>query len=163
MSKLKALEEERDVQVELLEKEKSQLVSDVNDLTDNKCELEGKLEKRQEVILELQAQLSTLQCELDELKGEYDKLLEDSMKQTSDLVKNYDEEKETLKDTFVREKEELESQYDQTKMTVIILQTNLEDMAETNSFLQKELQDVQMLYKDVNTSLITTIINSLIV
>ncbi|XP_043669772.1 hyaluronan mediated motility receptor-like isoform X2 [Vespula pensylvanica] len=153
LSKLKALEEERDVQVELLEKEKSQLVSDVNDLTDNKCELEGKLEKRQEVILELQAQLSTLQCELDELKGEYDKLLEDSMKQTSDLVKNYDEEKETLKDTFVREKEELESQYDQTKMTVIILQTNLEDMAETNSFLQKELQDVQMLYKDLSQRL----------
>lgn len=149
-SKLKALIKERDVQIELLEKERSELALNVNDLTGAKSDLEAKLEKRQEVILELQGQLSTLQCELDELRAEYDKLLDDSIKQTGDLVKSHNEERETLKDTFAKEKEALESQCDQTKMTAIVLQANLEDMAETNSFLQQELKDVQRLYRDVS-------------
>ncbi|XP_046838598.1 hyaluronan mediated motility receptor-like isoform X4 [Vespa crabro] len=153
LSKLKTLEEERDIQIELLEKERSQLLLNISDLTDNKCDLEDKLEKRQDVILELQGQLSTLQCELDELRAEYDKLLDDSMRQMNDLVKNYNVEKDTLKDTFVKEKKELQLQYDQTKMTVIVLQANLDDMADNNSFLQQELQDVQRLYRDVSQRL----------
>ncbi|XP_047365312.1 hyaluronan mediated motility receptor-like isoform X2 [Vespa velutina] len=153
LSKLKTLEEERDIQIELLEKERSQLLLNISDLTDNKCDLENKLGKRQDVILELQGQLSTLQCELDELRAEYDKLLDDSMRQMNDLVKNYNVEKDTLKDTFVKEKKELQLQYDQTKMTVIVLQANLDDMADNNSFLQQELQDVQRLYRDVSQRL----------
>ncbi|KAK2583461.1 hypothetical protein KPH14_009431 [Odynerus spinipes] len=150
LSKVQILEEERDIQIELLEKEKSELMLRVNDLTDNRCHLENKLEKRQNVILELQAQLSALQCELDELRAEYDKLVEDSMKQTSDIVKNYNEEMETMRDMFNKEKEELIQQNELEKASKIVLETKIEDMTETNSFLQQELQDVQRLYRDLS-------------
>ncbi|KAI4504568.1 hypothetical protein M0802_000118 [Mischocyttarus mexicanus] len=153
LSKLKTLEEERNKKIELLEKEKSQLILDVNDLTDNKCELEAKLGKRQNVILELQGQLSTLQCELDELKAEYDKAIEDSVIQTNKLVKSYKQKREESMDRFLKENENLKLQYDKTKITVVELQNNLEEITETNTFLQQELQDVKRLYRDVSQRL----------
>ncbi|XP_015191840.1 PREDICTED: hyaluronan mediated motility receptor-like [Polistes dominula] len=153
LSKLKALEEERNIQIDLLEKEKLQLTLDVNDLTENKCELEAKLEKRQNVILELQGQLSTLQCELDELRAEYDKLVYDSTMETNQLVKEHNKEKETSIDWFLKENQKLEQEHEQTKMTVVKLETDLEKVTETNTCLQNELQDMKRLYTDVNQQL----------
>ncbi|XP_014616668.1 PREDICTED: hyaluronan mediated motility receptor-like isoform X2 [Polistes canadensis] len=153
LSKLKALEEERNIQIDLLEKEKLQCTLDVNDLTENKCELEAKLEKRQNVILELQGQLSALQCELDELRAEYDKLIDDSMMQKSQLVKKHNKEKETSMDWFLKEKQKLEQEHEKTKVTVVKLESDLEKVTETKTCLQHELQDMKRLYTDVSQQL----------
>ncbi|XP_043505603.1 myosin-9-like isoform X2 [Polistes fuscatus] len=153
LSKLKAVEEERNIQIDLLEKEKLQFTLDVNDLTENKCELEVKLEKRQNVILELQGQLSALQCELDELRAEYDKLVDDSMMQKSELIQKHNKEKETSMNWFLKENQKLEQEHEKTKMTVVKLETDLEKVTETNTCLQHELQDMKRLYTDVNQRL----------
>ncbi|KAG7204959.1 hypothetical protein KM043_005345 [Ampulex compressa] len=122
-AKLQQLEEDHNLEVSLLEEEKSKLNLYINNLSHDYKSLEDRLEKRQNVILELQAQLSTLQCELDELKAEYEKLIVDSDKQVFDITNKLEAESKAKK------------------------------IDDTNTFLTQELQDVQRLYKDLTQRL----------
>lgn len=143
---VKMVEHDRNTEIELLHTEKDLLDVRIADLTQERSNLEAKLEKRQNVILRLQSQLSTLQCELDELKAEYEKLADDSIKQTSDLTDKHEKEIKCLKDDFAKEKKELLISNETLQLNA---KTKLHEIEETNSFLTKELKDVQRLYKDV--------------
>lgn len=146
LTTLKMVKHDRDTKIESLHKEKHLLDIRITDLTQEQSNLEIKLEKRQNVILRLQSQLSTLQCELDELKAEYEKLADDSIKRTSDLTDKHEKEIECLKDRFAKEKEELLASNETFQLNA---KAKLHEVEETNSFLTKELKDVQRLYKDV--------------
>lgn len=135
-----------DTEIGLLQKEKSQLDMCVVDLKQERSSLESKLEKRQNVILRLQSQLSTLQCELDELKAEYEKLADDSIIRTSDLTDTHEKEIANLRDYFAKEREELLIANETLKSDA---ETKVREVEDTNSFLTEELRDVQRLYKDV--------------
>ncbi|XP_032668210.1 hyaluronan mediated motility receptor-like isoform X2 [Odontomachus brunneus] len=147
---VKMVEHDRNTEIELLHTEKDLLDVRIADLTQEQSNLEAKLEKRQNVILRLQSQLSTLQCELDELKAEYEKLADDSIKRTSDLTDKHEKEIKCLQDHFAKEKEELLISNETLKSSA---ETKLHEIEETNSFLTKELKDVQRLYKDVSQRL----------
>lgn len=138
-----------DIKIGLLQKEKSQFDICIMDLTQERSNLESKLEIKQNVILELQAQLSALQCELDELKAEYEKLADDSIKRISDLIDKHEKEIQHLKNDFLKEKEKLvtENEICKTRESEATAKSN--EIEETNSFLIKELKDIQRLYKDV--------------
>lgn len=140
-------------EVNLLEQERSKLDSYVNDLTEERDKLELKLEKRQNVILELQAQLSALQCELDELKAEYEKLVEDTSKEMDELRYKHREEIDKLKTDFEKEKTILRDENECEVSRRIESEAKAKDMNEENNFLKEELEDVQRLYKDVNNRL----------
>lgn len=144
----KMIERDRATEIELLQKEKCQLDMCVADLTQERSNLEAKLEKRQNVILRLQSQLSTQQCELDELKAEYEKLADDSIKRISDLTDKHEKEIENLKGYFAKEREELLIANESLKFDA---KTKVHEVEETNSFFKEELEDVQRLYKDVRT------------
>lgn len=129
-------------EINLLEQEKSQLNSCIYNLTDERDKLELKLQKRQNVILELQGQLSTLQCELDELKAEYEKIVENSSKEINDLKYKHEEEIDKLKIEFEKEKIFLVNKEES--------EIKIKDLNEENNFLKEELENVQKLYKDVS-------------
>ncbi|XP_014470917.1 PREDICTED: hyaluronan mediated motility receptor-like isoform X2 [Dinoponera quadriceps] len=139
-----------DTEIESLSEEKRQLDVCVMDLTQECSNLEAKLEKRQNVILRLQSQLSTLQCELDELKAEYEKLADESIKRISDLTDKHEKEIESLRDNFAKEREELLISNETLKSYV---KEKVHEVEETNAFLTEELEDVQRLYKDVSQRL----------
>ena len=137
-------------EVDLLEQEKSKLNSYVDNLTNERDKLELKLQKRQDVILELQGQLSTLQCELDELKAEYEKVIETSSKQMDDLKYKYEKETDQLKLDFEKEKMILvnENQFEISRR--IEIEAKVKDIDQQNNFLREELANVQKLSKDVS-------------
>lgn len=137
---------DHDIEIELLQKDKCQLDMRAADLTQERSNLEAKLEKRQNVILRLQSQLSTLQCELDELKAEYEKLADDSIKRISDLTDKQEKEVQCLRDNFAKEKEDILIASETLKIDA---EAMVHEIKETNSFLTEELKDVQRLYKDV--------------
>ncbi|KAK1138109.1 hypothetical protein K0M31_002594 [Melipona bicolor] len=140
-------------EVDLLEQEKSKLNSHVDNLTNERDKLELKLQKRQDVILELQGQLSTLQCELDELKAEYEKVIENSSKQMDDLKYKYEKETDQLKLDFEKEKMIFvnEKQFEISRR--IEIEAKVKDIDQQNNFLREELANVQKLFKDVNNRL----------
>ncbi|CAD1468961.1 unnamed protein product, partial [Heterotrigona itama] len=140
-------------EVDLLEQEKSKLNSYVDNLTDERDKLELKLQKRQDVILELQGQLSTIQCELDELKAEYEKVIENSSKQIDDLKYKYEKETDQLKLSFEKEKTILvnENQFEISRR--IEIEAKMKDIDQQNNFLTEELENVQKLFKDVSSRL----------
>jgi capsule polysaccharide export protein KpsE/RkpR len=146
---LKEIECDRNTELELLQQEKCRLDIHVNDLTQERFNLEAKLETRQSVILDLQAQLSALQCELDELKAEYEKLIDDSNKQISDLTNGHEKEMQHLQNAFLVEKNELLTENETRKLLELKAEARANDIEETNSFLTQELKDLQRLYKDV--------------
>lgn len=119
------------------------------DLTQEQSNLESKLEIKQNVILELQAQLSALQCELDELKVEYEKLADESIKRISDLTDKHEKEVQHLKNDFMKEKEKLLTENEIYKTNELEAKAKANEIEETNSFLVEELEDLQRLYKDV--------------
>lgn len=125
-----------------MEQEKSQLNSCINNLTDERDKLELRLQKRQNVILELQGQLSTLQCELDELKAEYEKIVENSSKEINNLKYKHEEEINKLKIEFQNEKIFLVNKEES--------EIKIKDLNEENNFFKEELENVQKLYKDVS-------------
>lgn len=125
-----------------MEQEKSQLNSCINNLTDERDKLELRLQKRQNVILELQGQLSTLQCELDELKAEYEKIVENSSKEINNLKYKHEEEIDKLKIEFQNEKIFLVNKEES--------EIKIKDLNEENNFFKEELENVQKLYKDVS-------------
>lgn len=132
-------------EINLLEQEKSQLNSCISNLTDERDKLELRLQTRQNVILELQGQLSTLQCELDELKAEYEKIIENSSKEINDLKYIHEEEIDKLKIEFEKEKIFLINKEES--------EIKIKNLNEENNFLKEELENVQKLYKDVNNRL----------
>ncbi|XP_060821534.1 hyaluronan mediated motility receptor-like isoform X6 [Bombus pascuorum] len=140
-------------EVGLLEQEKAKLNSCVNDLMEERDKLELKLQKRQNVVLELQGQLSALQCELDELKGEYEKVVENFSKKVGDLRYKYEEETNKLKLDFEKEKMILINEYEFEISRRIEIEAKVKDIDEQNNFLRKELENVQNLSKDVNNRL----------
>lgn len=129
-------------EINLLEQEKSQLNSCISNLTDERDKLELRLQTRQNVILELQGQLSTLQCELDELKAEYEKIIENSSKEINDLKYIHEEEIDKLKIEFEKEKIFLINKEES--------EIKIKNLNEENNFLKEELENVQKLYKDVS-------------
>ncbi|XP_071864189.1 uncharacterized protein isoform X6 [Bombus fervidus] len=140
-------------EVGLLEQEKAKLNSCVNDLMEERDKLELKLQKRQNVVLELQGQLSALQCELDELKGEYEKVVENFSKEVGDLRYKYEEETNKLKLDFEKEKMILINENEFEILRRIEIEAKVKDIDEQNNFLKKELENVQNLSKDVNNRL----------
>lgn len=129
-------------EINLLEQEKSQFNSCISNLTDERDKLELRLQKRQNVILELQGQLSTLQCELDELKAEYEKIVENSSKEINDLKYKHEEEIDKLKIEFEKQKIFLINKEES--------EIKIKNLNEENNFLKEELENVQKLYKDVS-------------
>ncbi|XP_026667306.1 hyaluronan mediated motility receptor-like [Ceratina calcarata] len=97
-------------EIGLLEEEKLKLNSCVNELSDERDKLLEKLETRQTIILELQAQLSTLQCELDELRAKYENLTEvltcSHQAEINRLKDHYEEKLTLLKDKEITELKE---------------------------------------------------------
>ncbi|XP_076750292.1 uncharacterized protein LOC143423101 [Xylocopa sonorina] len=140
-------------EVNLLEQDKSKLDLCISNITEEREKLELKLEKRQNVILELQAQLSALQCELDELRAEYEKLIEESSKQMDYLKNEHREEIDKLKIDFAKEKAILQSENEFEISRRIEIETKAAEVEEENNFLKEELQDVQRLYNDVKNRL----------
>ncbi|XP_043579605.1 hyaluronan mediated motility receptor-like isoform X4 [Bombus pyrosoma] len=140
-------------EVGLLEQEKAKLNSCVSNLMEERDKLELKLQKRQNVILELQGQLSALQCELDELKGEYEKVVENFSKKVGDLRYKYEEETNKLKLDFGKEKVILVNENEFEISRRIEIEAKVKDIDEQNNFLRKELENVQNLSKDVNNRL----------
>ncbi|XP_033359084.1 hyaluronan mediated motility receptor-like isoform X6 [Bombus vosnesenskii] len=140
-------------EVGLLEQEKAKLNSCVINLMEERDKLELKLQKRQNVVLELQGQLSALQCELDELKGEYEKVVENFSKKVGDLRYKYEEETNKLKLNFGKEKMLLINENEFEMSRRIEIEAKVKDIDEENNFLRKELENVQNLSKDVNNRL----------
>lgn len=140
-------------EVGLLEQEKVKLNSSVSNLMEERDKLELKLQKRQNVVLELQGQLSALQCELDELKGEYEKVVENFSKKVGDLRYKYEEETNKLKLDFGKEKMILINENEFEISRRIEIEAKVKDIGEQNNFLRKELENVQNLSKDVNNRL----------
>lgn len=122
--------------------------------------LELKLQKRQNVVLELQGQLSALQCELDELKGEYEKVVENFSKKVGDLRYKYEEETNKLKLDFGKEKMILVNENEFETSRRIEIEAKVKDIDEQNNFLRKELENVQNLSKDVNIKIFTCLNNN---
>lgn len=143
---MKNIKHDHDTEIILLQKEKSQVDIFVTDLTQERLNLEAKLEKKQNVILQLQTQLSALQCELEQLQVEYQKLVDDSTKRLSDLTEKHETGVACLKNNFLKEKEELLIENGNNKLE---MEERIIEVKETNSFLTIELRDVQRLYKDV--------------
>ncbi|XP_050477449.1 hyaluronan mediated motility receptor-like isoform X6 [Bombus huntii] len=140
-------------EVGLLEQEKAKLNSCVINLMEERDKLELKLQKRQNVVLELQGQLSALQCELDELKGEYEKVVENFSKKVGDLRYKYEEETNKLKLDFGKEKMILINENEFEMSRRIEIEAKVKDLDEENNFLRKELENIQNLSKDVNNRL----------
>ncbi|XP_033317974.1 hyaluronan mediated motility receptor-like isoform X7 [Bombus bifarius] len=140
-------------EVGLLEQEKAKLNSCVINLMEERDKLELKLQKRQNVVLELQGQLSALQCELDEVKGEYEKVVENFSKKVGDLRYKYEEETNKLKLDFGKEKMILINENEFEMSRRIEIEAKVKDIDEENNFLRKELENVQNLSKDVNNRL----------
>jgi len=149
---LKKIECERDTEIELLQREKCQLDIYVGDLDQERSNFETKLEKRQNVILDLQAQLSALQCELDELRAEYEKLI-DEFNKIYDLNDEYKKEMQHLQNTFLVEKTELLTENETRKMLESKAEARANNIEETNTSLTQELKDLQRLYENVRSFL----------
>lgn len=149
ISKLNLIEEDRNTVIQSLESEKNQLKVYIVDLKNEQNNLKVKLDKRQHVVLELQAQLSTLQCELDEAKAEHEKLIKDSTNQMARLTNKYNEEMDKLKMDSSKEKDVLSNELELQKCSRLELGNKNKEITEDNAFLRKELDDVQRLYKDV--------------
>lgn len=140
-------------EIRLHEEEKIKFTSCIDELSDERNRLTAKLEKRREVIFELQAQLSALQCELHEFRAEYEKLVETSSKRLDDLVSKHQLEVERLKSDYEEEIITLQNENAVEKSRRIENETKVAELGEENNFLKTELQDVQRLYKDVNKRL----------
>ncbi|XP_012229058.1 putative leucine-rich repeat-containing protein DDB_G0290503 isoform X2 [Linepithema humile] len=153
LNSLKTVERDRDTEIGLLQKEKCQLELCITDLTQERSNLEAKSEKKQNIILELQAQLSALQCELDELKTEYEKLADDSIKRISDLTDKHEKKIEHLKDVFLKEKKELVMENETYKARESEAKTKVNEMERRNSFLLQELKDFHIRYRDMSQCL----------
>lgn len=149
LNSLKTVERDRDIEIGLLQTEKCRLELCITDLTQERSNLEVKLEKKQNIILELQAQLSALQCELDELKTEYEKLADDSIKRISDLTDKHEKKIEHLKDVFLNEKKELITENEIYKARESKMSAEMSEMERRNSFLAEELKDFHTRYSDV--------------
>ncbi|OAD52380.1 Laminin subunit alpha-2 [Eufriesea mexicana] len=140
-------------EINLLEQEKTKLNSYISDLTDESDQLELKLQQRQNVIFELQAQLSTLQCELDELKAEYENLVENSSKQMDSVKYKYQEEIDKLKINFEEENIILVNENQLERSRRIEIEAKVKDVEGQNKFLVEGLVEVQELYNNVRNSL----------
>ncbi|CAK9797651.1 hypothetical protein ANTPLA_LOCUS1290 [Anthophora plagiata] len=153
VGKLEKVQADHKCEVDLLEEEKSKLNLCINNLTGERDKLEAKLEKRQNVILELQAQLSALQCELDELKAEYEKVIKDhSQEMDEERCKHY-EEIQKLISKYKKEKEALQSDNEFEVSRRLEAEAKVKDVQETNNFLREKLEDVERLYTNVNNRL----------
>ncbi|CAK9832862.1 hypothetical protein ANTRET_LOCUS9634 [Anthophora retusa] len=153
VEKLEKVQADHKREVDLLDEEKSKFNSCINDLTDERDKLEAKLEKRQNVILELQAQLSALQCELDELKAEYEKLIKDHSQQMDEERCKHYEEIQKLISKYEKEKEALQSDNEFEVSRRLEAEAKVKDVQEANNFLREKLEDVERLYKNVNKRL----------
>ncbi|OAD52381.1 hypothetical protein WN48_01780, partial [Eufriesea mexicana] len=140
-------------EINLLEQEKTKLNSYISDLTDESDQLELKLQQRQNVIFELQAQLSTLQCELDELKAEYGKLVENSSKQMDSVKYKYQEDIDKLKINFEEENIILVNENQLERSRRLEIEAKVKDAEGQNKFLEEELVEVQELYNNVRNCL----------
>lgn len=143
------MERNRNIEIGLLQKEKCQLDVCIANLTQERSDLESKLEMRQNVILELQAQLSALECELNELKAEYEKLANDYINKVSDITDEHEKKIEHLKNDFLKEKEELLMQNKAYKARESEMKTKADKMEETNCSLTEELKNLQRFYENV--------------
>lgn len=137
------------IEIELLQKEKCQLDVCVANLTEERFNLESKLERRWNEILELEAQLSALQCELQELKAQYGKLAVEYVNKCSDITNKHEEEIEHMKNEFWKEKEELLMENEIYKARVSKMETEANKMEEKNYSLMEELENLQKYHKDV--------------
>ena len=122
---------------------------EVNELNKLRSDLEYTLDTRQQVVLELQTQLSTLQCEVDELRAEYERLVVESKTNTNQLMDRHEVELMDMRKEFTCERECLQREKQAEIARRLELERENKEKSETNAFLTQELQDVQKLYKEV--------------
>jgi len=146
------VKQDRDIEIELLQKEKHQLDVCITNLTQERSDLESTLEMKQNEISKLEAELSNLQCKLHELKEQYGELANNYVYKISDFTNKHEEEIKHLKNDFWKEKEELLMQNEVYKEHASKMETKANKMEEINCSLTEELQNLQRLHVDVGNS-----------
>lgn len=148
--RLTLLQNDHDAEIVVLKNEEDLLRDQVAELSKTKIDLEAKLETRQQVVLELQSQLSTVQCEVDELRAENERMSSDSETKLNETLNRRDLELMDMRNDLIRERERLENEKFVEVSRRLELECKNKELCENNAFLTEELQDVQKLYKDVS-------------
>jgi len=140
---------DRDIEIELLQKEKCQLDVYVTNLTQERSNLESTLEIKQNEISKLEAELSALQRKSQELKEQYGELADSYVHKISDFTNKHEEEIKHLKNDFLKEKEELLMQNEVYKECASNMETKANKIEEINCSLAEELKNLQNIHTDV--------------
>lgn len=150
LNELEIAKQNRDIEIELLQKEKCELDVCVTNLTQERSNLESTLEMKQNEISTLEAELSALQSKSCELEEQYGELANNYVHKISDFTNKHEEEIECLKNDFWKEKEELLTQNEVYKACTSEMETKADKMEETNCSLTEELQNLQRIHIDVS-------------
>ncbi|XP_011698345.1 PREDICTED: hyaluronan mediated motility receptor-like isoform X2 [Wasmannia auropunctata] len=153
LNKLETVKRDRDVEIELLQKEKCQLDVCVANLTEEQSNLKSTLEMKQNEISKLEAELSTLQYKSRELKEQYGELADSYVHKISDITDKHEEEIKHLKDDFLKEKEDLLTQNEFYKERASKMETKANEMEEMNCSLTEELKNLERIHTDVTQRL----------
>ncbi|KYN40272.1 Laminin subunit alpha-3 [Trachymyrmex septentrionalis] len=153
LNKLEIVKRDRDIEIELLQKEKCQLDVCITNLTQERSNLESTLEIKQNEITKLEAELSDLQRESQELKAQYGELADSYVHKISDFTNEHEEEIKHLKNDFLKEKEELLMQNEIYKECASNMETKANKMEEINCSLTEELKNLQNIHTDVTQRL----------
>ncbi|XP_012063941.1 PREDICTED: hyaluronan mediated motility receptor-like [Atta cephalotes] len=153
LNKLEIVKRDRDIEIELLQKEKCQLDVYVTNLTQERSNLESTLEIKQNEISKLEAELSALQRKSQELKEQYGELADSYVHKISDFTNKHEEEIKHLKNDFLKEKEELLMQNEVYKECASNMETKANNIEEINCSLAEELKNLQNIHTDVSQRL----------
>ncbi|XP_018309471.1 hyaluronan mediated motility receptor isoform X3 [Mycetomoellerius zeteki] len=153
LNKLEIVKRDRDIEIELLQKEKCQLDVCVTNLTQERSNLESTLEIKQNEISKLEAELSALQGKSQELKEQYGELADSYVHKISDFTNKHEEEIKHLKNDFLKEKEELLMQNEVYKERASNMEIKANKMEEINCSLTEELKNLQNIHTDVTQRL----------
>ncbi|KYM91177.1 Laminin subunit alpha-2 [Atta colombica] len=153
LNKLEIVKRDRDIEIELLQKEKCQLDVYVTNLTQERSNLESTLEIKQNEISKLEAELSALQRKSQELKEQYGELADSYVHKISDFTNKHEEEIKHLKNDFLKEKEELLMQNEVYKECASNMETKANKIEEINCSLAEELKNLQNIHTDVTQRL----------
>ncbi|XP_018405009.1 PREDICTED: hyaluronan mediated motility receptor-like isoform X2 [Cyphomyrmex costatus] len=153
LNKLETAKQDRDTDIELLQKEKYQLDVCVTNLTQERSNLESTLEIKQNEISKLEAELYILQRKSQELKEQYGELADSYVQKISDFTNKHEEEIKHLKNDFLKEKEELLMQNEVYKERASNMETKANKMEEINFSVTEELKSLQNIHTDVTQRL----------
>lgn len=149
-TKMQKMHEDFQAEISRMKAEESKLKNELLDLADIRKELDTKLQQRQQLVIELQSQLSMLGCELDEFRAD-----EESRRIMSEIIGEKENIIHELKEklTIVEsERDELWCIRDSESREIAELSIELQtEKAERKSFEEK-LSKIQCLYSDVSST-----------